>query len=219
MNRNHLLLGILLTLTLSAIGCGGSSDKIVMTPAQAQAAYGDVFGAFSDAAGAAGFARSAPISRLRSAEAIVVEKAILNGTRGPLSEESVSPDHRVLPDVTLPSYTYKCPSGGTIVVTGSYTDTSNSTSLNIVETINSCSDSGITFSGDPNVALSETASDNGTTTSLTVTMTGGLSVGSSSCSINVNVSASISDKTGSGTITDSGSVCGQSISSSETITI
>jgi len=219
MNRNYLLSGILLTLVLFATGCGGNSDKTVMTAAQAQAAYSDVFSAFSNAAGAAGFARSAPISRLRSAEATAVEKAILNGARRSLPEESVSPDHRVLPDITLPSYTYKCPSGGTIVVNGSYTETTNSTSLNIVETINSCSDDGVTFSGDPNVALSEAESDNGTTTSLTVTVTGGFTVGSSSCTINVNVSASISDKTGSGTITDSGSVCGQSISSSETITI
>ena len=217
MNRRYLLSAILLVLTLSAIGCGGS--KSPMTPAQAQTAYSDVLVAISCGVGANGLARSAPITRLRSAEAAVVGKAILNGTRVSLFEGSISPDRQVLPDTALPAYTYKCPSGGTIVTTGSYTDTTNSASLNIVETINKCSDSGVTFSGDPNVALSETGSDNVTTTSVTLTMTGGISDGSSSCSINVNATASISDKTGSGNVTASGSFCGQSISASEPITL
>ena len=105
------------------------------------------------------------------------------------------------------------------MTTGSYSDSTNSASLNIVETINKCSDSGVTFSGNPNIALSETGSDNGKTTSVSLTMTGGLSDGSSNCSININASASVSDTTGSGNVTANGSFCGQSISASEAITL
>jgi len=217
MNQKYLFSAILLVLIPSAIGCGGS--KSPMTPAQAQTAYSDVLVAFSDGVGAAALAHSAPIARLRAAETAVVGKAILNGTPVSLFEDSISPDHQALPDTALPAYTYKCPAGGTIVTTGSYTDTTNSASLNIVETINKCSDSGVTFSGDPNVTLNETASDNGTTTSVTLTLTGGVSDGSSSCSINLNAAASVSDKTGSGNVTASGSFCGQSINASEAITL
>jgi hypothetical protein len=189
-----------------------------MTPTQAQQAFDDLDSAFADWAGGIGEAHSAPVSRLRSAERAAVEKAILKGVPVSTFADSISFDRRVLPDTTLPAYTFKCPAGGNIVVTGSYTETSTSASLNIVETINGCSENGVTFSGDPNVALSDSASDNGTTTSVTLIMTGGFTVGSSSCSINVNASGSASDKTGSGTITVSGSVCGQSISASQTIT-
>jgi hypothetical protein len=218
MNQKYLLSGILLTSTLSAIGCGGGG-KSFMTPAQAQASYSDVLAAFSNGVGAAGLVHSAPFSRLRSAEAAAVGRAILNGNQVSLWRDPISSDLRVLPDTNLSSYTYKCPSGGTIVTTGSYTDTASSASLNIVETINKCSDSGVVFSGDPNVALSETASDNGTTTSVSLTLTGGISDGTSSCSINVGASASVSDKTGSGSITAKGSFCGQSINASEPLSL
>jgi hypothetical protein len=217
MNPKYLFSAILLMLIPSDIGCGGS--KRPMTPAQAQTAYSDALDAFSYGAGAAGLSHSAPSSRLRSAEAAVVGKAILNGTQVSLFENSISEDHRVSPEANLPAYTYKCPSGGTIVTTGSYSDTPTSVSLNIVETINKCSDGGVTFSGDPNLDLSETASDNGTTTSVTLTMTGGLSTASSSCSINITASASVSDKTGGGSVTASGSFCGQSINTSDAITL
>ncbi|MGA3080335.1 MAG: hypothetical protein ABSD44_03010 [Terracidiphilus sp.] len=226
MNRKNLIAGFLMLLTLSAIGCGGSSGSgggtssaLPMTPTQASAAYGDVFTAMEDATLALPLARSAPVSPIRKEEAAAIQKAILNGARTPVSADSVSPDLRVSPDTTttFPAYTYKCPAGGTIVVTGSYSMTSSSDSASIVETINSCSDSGVTFNGDPNITFSWAASDNGTTTSLTITMTGGLTVGSSSCSTDLNTTGTISDKTGSGTETYSGSFCGRAISGSITI--
>jgi hypothetical protein len=219
MNRKNLIAGFLVVLTLSCIGCGGSSSGPTMTQTQAAAAYGAVFTAMEDATLALPLARSAPVSPIRKEEEAAIQKAILNGTRTPVSADSISPDLRVLPDTTsnFPVYTYKCPSGGTIVVTGSYSVTSSSESSNIVETINSCSGNGVTFSGDPNITFSWTGADNGTTTSLTITMTGGLTVGSSSCSTDLNITGSFSDKTGSGTETYSGSFCGQTISGSATI--
>lgn len=171
------------------------------------------------AATALPLARSAPVSRLRKDEGAGIENAIRNGTRIPESAGSISPDIRVSPDTTsnLSTYTYQCPSGGTIVVTGSYTEMFTSESANIVETINSCRDGGITMNGDPNIALSVAGSNNGTTTSVTITMAGGLTVGTSSCSTDLNVSASINDKTGSGTENYSGSFCNVAISGSSTI--
>jgi hypothetical protein len=207
----------MMLLTLSAIGCGGSSSGgSAMTQAQATTAFTDVFTATEDAAGALTLARSSPVSHLRKEE---IQKAILNGTRIPMSADSISPDLRVSPDTasSLPTYTYHCPSGGTIVVTGSYSETSTSESANIVETINSCQDGGITMNGDPNIALSLTGSDNGTTTSVTLTMTGGLTVGSSSCSTDLTITASVNNKTDSGTETYNGSFCNVAINGSSAI--
>jgi hypothetical protein len=73
------------------------------------------------------------------------------------------------------------------------------------------------MNGDPNIALNFTGADNGTTTSITLTMTGGLTVGSSSCSTDMNLTASVNDKTGSGTETYSGSFCNVAISGSGAI--
>jgi len=86
-----------------------------------------------------------------------------------------------------------------------------------VETINSCQDGGITMNGDPNIALSLTGSDNGTTTSVTLTMTGGLTVGSSSCSTDLTITASVNNKTDSGTETYNGSFCNVAINGSSAI--
>jgi hypothetical protein len=226
MNRKNLIAGFVVLLTLSGIGCGGSSGSsssggASMTQAQAATAYSEVFTAMEDAGGALFLDRSAPVSMLRKEGVAEIQKALLNGTRIPVSADSAAPALKILPDTTtkIPTYTYQCPSGGTIVVNGSFSDTSTSDSASVVETINSCHDGGIIINGDPDIALTVTGSDNGTTTSVTLNMTGGLSVGSSSCSTNLNITASVNDKTGSGSETYNGSFCGVSISGTQTITI
>jgi len=223
MNRKKLLAGFLALLTLSVVGCGGSSGSSTpMTQTQAAAAFADVYTAMAEDAGSLQLARSAPTSPIRMESAVPIQKAILNSSRTPVSADSVAPVLRVSPDTTtnLPSYTYDCPSGGTIVVTGSYSETTSGTttseSANIVETINSCRDSGVTMNGDPNIAFSMAGSDNGTTTSATLTMTGGLTVGSSSCATDLVITVSLNDKTGSGTETYNGSFCGIVLSGSAT---
>jgi len=223
MNRKHLIAGFLALLTLSGIGCGGSGggsgSGSAMTQTQATAAFTDVFTATEDAEGALFLAGSTPAALLRNEEAAAIEKAILNGAPIPESAEFISPALRVSPDATatIPAYTYKCPSGGTIVVTGSYSETSTSESANIVETINNCQDSGVTMNGDPNIALSLSGSNNGTTASLSLTITGGLTVGTSSCSTDLTLTASVNDKRGSGTETYSGSFCNVAINGSAAI--
>jgi hypothetical protein len=190
-----------------------------MTQTQAATAFGDVFTAMADSAGALDLVRSAPVSPIRKEDAAGIQRAILNGDRTAVSADSISPDLRVSPDAStnIPAYTYHCPAGGTIVVTGSFSGTSTSDSATIVETISSCEDSGVTFSGDPNITFSINATDNGTTTSEVLTMTGGLSAGSSSCTVDLNITASISDKTGSGTETFNGSFCGVALNGSAAI--
>ena len=218
MNRKHLIAGFLMLSALSILGCGGSSsnssNSTPMTQTQAATAFGDLLTAMEGAAGAFAFDRTTAIAQLRKEEAAGVQKAILNGVRIPVSGNAISPTPEVSPDTTtnIPTYTYACPSGGTIVVTGSYSETSTSVSANIVETPKNCQASGITMNGDPDIALSINASDNGTSTTLTLSMTGGISVGSSSCSTDLNVNATISDKTGTGSETNSGSFCGETIS-------
>jgi hypothetical protein len=222
MNRLNPIAGILVLLTLSAIGCGGggsSSNASPMTSAQAATAYGDIFNAMVDAAGALPLAHHATVSPIRKDVAAGIQEAILKGTRIPVPADSVSPELSVSPDTVtnVPTYTYTCPSGGTIVVSGSYSETSSSESANLVETINSCKDGGVTFNSDPNITFSLSGSDNGTTTSVSVSVTGGLTVGSSSCTTDLNITASANDKTGSGTESFSGSFCGQTISGSGAI--
>ena len=230
MNRNHLIAGFLMLSTLSILGCSGgggsssgsgTSSNTPLTQAQAEVAFTDIANAMADAAGAVAVGRTNPLLQVRKEEVAGIQKAILDGTPMPASRNAISPAPEVLPDTTtnLSTYTYTCPSGGTIVVTGSYSETSTSASASsesatIVETPKSCKDSGITMNGDPNITLSMSASDNGTTTTVTLSMTGGISVGSSSCSTDLTVSATISDKTGTGSETYSGSFCNVAISGS-----
>ncbi|MGD0829630.1 MAG: hypothetical protein ABR907_01720 [Terracidiphilus sp.] len=224
MDRKNLIALFLVLLTLSVVGCGGSSGSsgsggAAMTQAQAASAFSEVFVAMEDASSALPLDRPNPISSFRKEEATAIRNALLNGARMPNSTSSVASALMVLPDssTTIPTFTYQCPSGGTIVVTGFYSDTSTSESANIVETINSCHDDGIVMNGDPNITLSLNGSDNGTTTTVSLTMTGGLTVGSSSCSTDLTVTASVNDKTGTGNETYSGSFCNVSINGSTAI--
>ncbi len=228
MKRRNLIAGLMMLSTLSILGCGGgsgssggsggggSTNTTPLTQAQAEVAFTDIANAMADAAGGAlAVGPTNPLSQVRKEEVAGIQKAILNGVPMPASKNAISPAPEVLPDTTtiLPTYTYNCPSGGTIVVTGSFTETSNSDSMTIVETPKSCKDSGVTFSGDPDIAISDTATDNGTTTTATLTITGGISVSSSSCSIDVAANVTESDSTGHGSETIEGTFCGQSLGS------
>lgn len=228
MNRKNLIAGFLVLLTLPGSGCGGSggssgssgsSSVPAMTQAQASAAFTEVFTAMVSAEETLFLDRSNPVSMLRKEGASEIQKAILNGARIPASAGSIPPAPELSPDTTsnIPAFTYDCPSGGTIVVTGSYSETSTLESANVIETINGCKDDGVTMNGDPNITLSLAGSNNATTTSLTLTMAGGLTVGASHCSTDLNLTASVNDKTGTGTETYAGSFCGVAISGTSPI--
>ena len=131
MNRKNLIAGFVVLLTLSGIGCGGSSGSssggASMTQAQAAGAFSEVFTAMEDAEMSLFLDRSAPVSMLRKQGASAIQKALLNGARIPATADPFSRALAISPDTTtnIPAYTYKCAAGGTIVVTGSYSDTAN----------------------------------------------------------------------------------------------
>jgi hypothetical protein len=118
------------------------------------------------------------------------------------------------------SGTYTCPDSGSIEVSGGVSATSNSVGGKITETPSNCSDGTADISGDPNITVGLQGSDNGISTSVSVTIDGGVSFSpvqagqfpSGSCTCNLTVSGTVND--GSGTVTAcsvSGSVCGQNI--------
>ncbi len=206
--------GSLLALSLFSIGCGSSnSSSSAITQGQALSATTDIFTAMSDAitAPASGLIRTPAV---QEAEADHIRNANLSETPivpSVAGANLLATSRAESPKTTLPSYTYKCPSGGTIVVSGSYTGTATSASVDIVETINSCADNGFTMNGNPNVTVIDTLNTSGNIVTDVMTMTGGFTVGSNSCSINVTISATVNDQTYAVSGTSSGSVCGVSV--------
>ncbi|HEV2646794.1 MAG TPA: hypothetical protein VGU46_10555 [Acidobacteriaceae bacterium] len=123
--------------------------------------------------------------------------------------------------IVIPPYTFNCPTGGTIVVSGSFTGTDNETatpptinvSENILETINHCGDNGLTINGNPNVAITGNVSLAGNVFTDLTTISGGVTAGNTNCPINVTISVTVDDKAGTESGTISGSVCGVALNS------
>jgi hypothetical protein len=118
------------------------------------------------------------------------------------------------------SGTYTCPDGGSIAVSGNFSGNSTSASGTLTETPSSCSDGTLVIAGDPDITVGLQGSDNGITTTVNLTIGGGVNFSpvqagqfpTGSCTFNVNASASVNDSTGSVTSSSiSGSICGQSI--------
>jgi len=118
------------------------------------------------------------------------------------------------------SGTYTCPDSGSIVVSGDLSATSNSASATITATPSNCSDGTVDISGDPNITVGLQSSDNGISTSVNVTISGGVSFSpvqagqfpSGSCSCNLTIRGTVNDSDHAVTACSlSGSICGQSI--------
>jgi len=208
-----LILGIALTL----IGCGGGSGSTPnpnpnnLTQAQAQQlgneAYVDLGTALSDALGGSPFATARALTALRKNNQAVSASAqtVCSGISCTVS------------------YTYDCPDGGSIVVSGSFTaNGSTSASGTITETPTNCSDGTLVINGDPDVMIGAQGNNNGTTTMVNITLDGGLSFSpvqtgqfpTGSCTSNLSASVSVNDNTGAVTCSVSGSICGQAINQS-----
>jgi hypothetical protein len=217
--RGVVTAGSVLALTLFSIGCGSNSSNSssAFTQAQALTATSDLFVAMAEA----------PLTGHVSTPVEV--NAVANGIRNAnLDGEQAVPSIAVanllaasraaLPNTTLPTFTFNCPSGGTIVVNGSYTTTITGTTISstrdIVETINNCSDGGFTMNSNPNVTIIGTDSISGNILTGVETMTGGFIVGSNSCSINVTMSSTFNTTTDAMSGTISGSICGISVNGS-----
>jgi len=212
--REMFAAGSTLALTMFALGCGSNnsnSSSGSFTQAQALAVTSDLFDAMSNATIAAGLVRDPVVVQ---AEASSIRTANLSNAVTPSSStqtalvvtpKSVSP-------ITIPTYTYSCPSGGTIVVSGTFTVTTTGTAasyvISNVETINSCNDGSVTMNGNPNVSMTNTESVNGDIYTGTDAITGGVLIGGNNCSINVNIISTVNSTTNAVSGTISGSVCG-----------
>jgi len=119
------------------------------------------------------------------------------------------------------SGTFNCPDGGSIMVSGTFSASGTSASGTITETPSKCSDGTLIINGNPDVTVSVQGNNNGVTTTVNLTIGGGVSFSpvqagqfpSGSCTLNVTANISVNDS--SGTVTSSsisGSVCGQPIS-------
>ncbi|MGA9068797.1 MAG: hypothetical protein WB424_00995 [Terracidiphilus sp.] len=217
MNRKPMIAGSLALLALLFTGCGGSgSGGSTMSTAQAATAYSYVYEALADAGGALSVNRETPFSQLSKEQAARVQKAILNGAQGTPAADLIAPALSTISEAStkLPTYTFSCPSGGTIVVNGSWSETSSSVSESVVETINSCQADGVTMNGDPNISISATGTLSGSTVTESLTMSGGLTVGSSSCTTDLTINATVNTSTDHGSETYSGSFCGVNLSGS-----
>ena len=70
------------------------------------------------------------------------------------------------------SGTYNCPDGGSIMVSGSFMASGMSASGTFTETPSGCSDGTLVIDGNPNVVVGVTGTDNGTTTTVNLTIGG-----------------------------------------------
>jgi len=118
------------------------------------------------------------------------------------------------------SGTFNCPDGGSIMVSGNFSASGTSASGTITATPSSCSDGTLVINGDPDVTATVQGNDNGVTTTVNLTIGGGVSFSpvqagqfpTGSCSLNVTASVSVNNSSGSVTSSSiSGSICGQTI--------
>ena len=213
-NSIAVLLGILI---LSA-GCGGGSgggnpnpDNLTQAQAQqvASSTLGEVY-----------YALDATLSATEN---------VASSSRSHLAGAMANVRHRVVPFATTEttctntsctlSYTYTCTEGGSIAVTGTLTETSNTSARgNITMVPSSCSDGTLVLDGNPHITISIDVSDNGTTTTSNLAFGGNVSFSpvtkgdfpAGSCGWSIKGSVSQSDSSDSESCSVSGSVCGLS---------
>ncbi len=197
-----LLIGSVLLL----VGCGSSSNPNPnhLTQTQAQQLGGEVFtDVFTAIAGDSGSGSD----------------AVHKSGWPALLAKNKNHSYTQTPDASSSTYTYTCPDGGTIAVSAS----SGNNSISVTATPASCSDGTLIFNGDPNITVNGTGNDNGTTTSVSITVGGGVSFApvttgafpTGSCKSNMQVSASVTDSSGSlASCSISGAICGYSMNQS-----
>jgi hypothetical protein len=206
--------GLLLLLTLSNSGCNFNNGALSNAATQSQAleVTASVFAALADAPIAQGASPQAVLKNIapyiRSAS--LGEIAVVPAVFAPLRPMQTTP-------TTIPTYTYACPGGGTIVVTGSYTGnfTSKPPSENIVETtvetVTNCNGNGVVFNGSPSIDITNTVTLNGSVYEDVSTITGGYTVGSTTCAMNLSITASVSSTTNLVNGSIAGTACGATI--------
>jgi len=215
--RGIAVAGSILALSLFSSGCGSNNSSNGFTQAQAMTATADLFAAMAEAPLTTGHVMTPAHAY---AEAIGIRTARLNGAQSVPSiagENLLAVSREASPNTTLPTFTFNCPSGGTISVNGSFTETTTGTTISstmdMVETINNCSDHGFTMNGDPNVTIVGTDTFSGNIDTDVVAITGGITVGNNSCSIDETITGTFNSATDTESGTMSGSICGVSVNS------
>jgi hypothetical protein len=213
---------VILVAVLSALmGCGtngggGGNGGNNLTPAQAQQVGTAISNDLSNALSSALSSPAAVPLGISSRDHIRVALERKSETKAVTSPDTVTCGSS---SCTI-SGTYTCPDGGSIGVSGDFSGSSNSVSGSITETPSNCSDGTVDISGAPNMKVNLNASDNGVSTSLNVTLSGGVSFSavqagqfpSGSCSCNLTISGTVNDSNASVTACSvRGSICGQSI--------
>jgi len=196
-----LLIGSVLLLA----GCGSSNpNPNHLTQSQAQQLGGEVF---------------TDVFNAISSGTVSGSDAVHKSGLPALLAENKNRSYTQRPDASSSTFTYTCPDGGTIAVSAS----SGNNSISVTATPTSCSDGTLIFNGDPNITVKGTGNDNGTTTSVNITVGGGVSFApvttgafpTGSCKSNMQVSASITDSSGSlASCSISGAICGYSMNQS-----
>ncbi len=197
---------LLIGSALLIVGCGSSSNPNPnhLTQPQAQQLGGEVF---SD------------VFKAISSGAISGADAVGKSGLPALLAKNKNHSSTQTPDASSSTFTYTCADGGTIAVSAS----SSNNSISVTATPTGCSDGTLIFNGDPNITVKGTGNDNGTTSSINITVGGGVSFApvtkgafpTGSCKSNMQVSASITDSSGSlAGCSISGAICGYSVSQS-----
>jgi hypothetical protein len=197
---------------LLLVGCGGSSTKNTTTLSSTQASqlttetFTNVLDALEN------IEESDQSNSSRQSNPL----AVLSKHRNPSSAVTSDGISCSGSTCTITSVVYDCTDGGTITTSGSESETS----LSLTMTPSSCSDGTLVMNGNPDVTLNAKESDNGTTTTVSLSVGGDISFApvttgafpTGSCGSDLSVNISVSDSTGSLTSCSiSGSICGESV--------
>jgi len=202
---------------MAVAGCGGGSSNgttaNTLTQTQALEVTADLFAAMAATPLAAG---AAPQMKPLQDEVALIRNARLNGLTSSAALSIDSARASGSPETAIPTFTFPCPSGGNIVVAGSYAGTFNATTTNVTENItetpNSCNDNGLIINGSPDIDINAAVNLTGNTFTDLTTISGGFTAAGHNCAMDVTISATVNTATGVESGSVSGSVCGINVS-------
>jgi len=212
------LIAVTLTIlgTLAGCGGGGNVNSIHLTQAQAKQVGTTVSNDVSKALASALGNPAVPLAITTRDNMLVALRRSTTQANAVSNPEDVTCN---MSNCTV-SGTFNCPDGGSIMVSGKFSVSGTSASGTITETPSTCSDGTLVINGDPDVTATVQGSDNGVTTTVNLTIGGGISFSpvqpgqfpTGSCSLNVTASVSVNNSSGGVTSSSiSGSICGQTI--------
>lgn len=187
-SRSRCMFAALAVAAISLAGCGSSTEPAAITMSQAdvELLFSELDSAF---AGTVSFTRMAPTTPGGRPSFIRVPPAASSLT--------------LRPSLTTISQTNNCNNGGSVAVSGTDNVTSSTDNFDITTSFNGCKTPHFTVGG--SLEFKGSATDNGSTFSLSLTVNGTLDVNTSdgrsgSCPINFTVSGDQNSVTASGTI-------------------